>query len=168
MELGKGRVLRRLEVVFRCGPGQQTARICLVHLGMPWHKGCYELPGARRAFFCLPSVECYSLKLFGFVYSYALIISQQGLWELSVLGILPVRFFPAFLWNASAILSVTLGVVQRAQRDSPSCCSEGFPALNLKNSSGPKETSLKCFCLKTQAWPGLYMSPIEKSFAAYF
>ena len=155
-------------MVFRRGPGQQTARICLVHLGMPWHQGHYELTKARRAFFCLPSVECYSLKLFCFVYSYALIISQQGLWELSVLGILPVRFFPASLWNASAILSATLGVVQHAQRDSDLCGSKGFPALNLKNSSGPKETSLKCFCLKTQVRPGLYMSPIEKSSAAYF
>ena len=85
----------------------------------------------------------YSLKLFGFVYSYALVISQQGLWEESVLGILPVRFFPALLWNASAIPFVTLGVVQCAQRDSALCCSEGFPALNLKNSSGRNETFLK-------------------------
>lgn len=40
-----------------------------------------ELTEARKAFFSLLSIQCYSLKLFSFVYSYALIISQQGLWE---------------------------------------------------------------------------------------
>ena len=87
--------------------------------------------------------NCYSLKFFCCVYSYAPVISQQGLGEQSVLGILPVRFFPASLWNASAIHFVTLGVVQCAQRDSALYYSKGFPALNLKNSSGPNKTSLK-------------------------
>lgn len=46
-----------------------------------------------------------SLKLFCFVYRYALVMSQQGLSKQSVLGILAGRFFPAFLWNASAMHS---------------------------------------------------------------
>lgn len=100
------------------------------------------------------------------VYSYALVISQQGRGELSVLGILPVRFFPA-----------CLGMPLCDSGGGPMCpkglrlyCSKGFPALNLKNSSGLNETSLKSslFWLKNTSLATLGKSPRKNYFATYF
>lgn len=143
--------------MFRRGPGQQTARICLVHLGTPWHKGgALWADRSQEGIFLFAVCRMLFFDASAPVYSYALILGQQGLWELVFW-----EYFLSGFPSLSGILCNPLcnsGGGPTRPEGLELCSSKGFPAL-ASNSSGPKETSLKCFCLKTRVQPGLYMPP---------
>lgn len=138
---------------------------------MPWHRGATSWQSQTGILLfaeqpMLVSIDHCSLKLVCSVYSYALVISQQGFGGESS-GNASCQVFPSPALECLCNPLCNPAGASIAQRDSAPKGSQHSTSKIAQGSVRPYWNSPR-FCLKTQTWPSLCKSPMKNYCATYF